>query len=91
MKRKGNCGTATARLTEPSGGVDNILKIHSLNPDSLDGHVGLYSTVMRGSKELPKGKTRDDRRLRVRHKSLCLLSYSSWSRALKIDRGRGTG
>lgn len=44
------------KLTAPWGGVDNILKIHSLNPASLDGHVSLYSTVMQSSKELPKAK-----------------------------------
>ncbi len=44
------------RLTAPWGGVDNILKIHSLNPASLEGHLGLYKTVMRGSIELPKAK-----------------------------------
>ena len=35
-------------LIEPWGGVDNILKIHSLNPDSLDAHVRLYKTMMYG-------------------------------------------
>ena len=33
---------------EPWGGVDNILKIHSLNPDSLKAHLLLYKTVMYG-------------------------------------------
>ena len=27
------------QLIEPWGGVDNILKIHSLNPESLAAHV----------------------------------------------------
>jgi alkylhydroperoxidase family enzyme len=44
------------RVAEPSGSVDNILKIHSLNPASLDGHYALYKTVMRGSNDLPKAK-----------------------------------
>ena len=35
-------------LVEPWGGVDNILKIHSLNPDSLKAHFLLYKTVMYG-------------------------------------------
>ena len=39
-------------LTEPWGGVDNILKIHSLNPRSLRSHFDLYKTVMRGRSEL---------------------------------------
>ena len=44
------------KLTAPWGGVDNILKIHSLNPPSLDAHYLLYRTLMRGSKDLPKSK-----------------------------------
>ena len=36
------------KLTEPWGGVDNILKIHSLNPKSLTAHVQLYKTIMFG-------------------------------------------
>ena len=36
------------RMKEPWGGVDNILKIHSLNPPSLRAHFALYKTLMRG-------------------------------------------
>jgi uncharacterized peroxidase-related enzyme len=42
------------KYTEPWGGVDNILKIHSLNPASLAAHYELYRTVMRGSPELSR-------------------------------------
>jgi len=42
------------KLTEPWGGVDNILKIHSLNPRSLTGHFELYKTVMHGPSELTR-------------------------------------
>ena len=34
------------RMREPNGKVDNILKIHSLNPPSLEGHFELYKTLM---------------------------------------------
>ena len=37
-----------AKLVEPWGGVDNILKIHSLNIPSLEAHYLLYKTVMYG-------------------------------------------
>ena len=37
-----------AKLKYSRGGVDNILKIHSLNPESLDAHVRLYKTIMYG-------------------------------------------
>ncbi len=42
------------RVTEPWGGVDHILKIHSLNPPSLDGHFELYKTLMRGRSPLTR-------------------------------------
>lgn len=45
---KGDLKDQYAKLVEPWGGVDNILKIHSLNPASLDAHVQLYKTVMYG-------------------------------------------
>jgi uncharacterized peroxidase-related enzyme len=45
-----------AKMVEPWGGVDNILKIHSLNPASLQAHFDLYKAVMRGSKHLSKVK-----------------------------------
>jgi len=36
------------KLKDSQSGVDNILKIHSLNPESLDAHVRLYKTIMYG-------------------------------------------
>lgn len=42
------------KYTEPWGGVDNILKIHSLNPRSMDAHFALYATVMRGRSDLTR-------------------------------------
>ncbi len=35
-------------------GVDNILKIHSLSPKTLDAHYLLYKTVMTPTKEVRK-------------------------------------
>lgn len=43
-----------ARYQEPGGGVDNILKIHSLNVPSLEAHFELYRTLMRGRSELTR-------------------------------------
>jgi len=40
------------RLIEPWGGVDNIMKIHSLNLPSLHAHVEMYKTLMRGDSGL---------------------------------------
>lgn len=42
------------KMVEPSGGVDNILKIHSLNPASLVAHFDLYKTLMRGNSDLSR-------------------------------------
>lgn len=44
------------RFPASLGGVDNILKIHSLNPKSLDGHYEFYKILMTSSKDLPKAK-----------------------------------
>ncbi len=41
-------------LREPWGGVDNILKIHSLNVPSLDAHVTLYKTLLHGRSGLSR-------------------------------------
>jgi len=38
----------------PEGVVDNILKIHSLNPPSLKGHYDFYKTLMYGKSELSR-------------------------------------
>lgn len=36
------------------GTVDNVLKIHSLNPPSLNAHFRLYRTLMFGKSELSR-------------------------------------
>jgi len=42
------------KVEEPWGGVDNILKIHSLNVASLEAHYQLYATLMRGRSDLSR-------------------------------------
>jgi alkylhydroperoxidase family enzyme len=34
--------------------VDNILNIHSLNPESLEGHYGFYRSLMYGRSPLSR-------------------------------------
>lgn len=51
---EGNLKEMYAKMVEQSGGVDNILKIHSLNPASLMAHFDLYKTLMRGSRDLSR-------------------------------------
>ena len=45
-----------ALLVPESGKVDHILKIHSLHPAGLRGHLQLYRAVMTGSEALPKSE-----------------------------------
>ena len=51
---QGELKTLYDKLVEPWGGVDNIMKIHSLNPASLTGHFELYKTLMRGRSDLTR-------------------------------------
>ena len=50
----GNLKQQYEKLATPSGEVDNILKIHSLNPSSLRGHYDFYKTLMRGKSDLSR-------------------------------------
>lgn len=34
--------------------VDNIMQIHSLDPDAMEGHLGVYTAAMSGTKTLRK-------------------------------------
>jgi alkylhydroperoxidase family enzyme len=51
---EGSLAEQYSQLIEPWGGVDNILKIHSLNPASLAAHVLLYKTLMYGKSPLTR-------------------------------------
>lgn len=44
------------RLMTRFGIVDHILKIHSLNPPSLEGHYQFYKTLMRGRSGLSRAQ-----------------------------------
>ena len=48
----GVLGRLYDRYREAHGGVDNILRIHSLNPRSLEDHARLYGHLMRGPSPL---------------------------------------
>lgn len=45
-----------SKMIEPWGGVDNILKIHSLNVPSLQAHFDLYKVLMRGRSGLSRAQ-----------------------------------
>ena len=38
------------------GTVDNVLKVHSLHPETLRAHVDLYRTVMYGRSEVSRAE-----------------------------------
>jgi alkylhydroperoxidase family enzyme len=45
----GLLGELYAKETDPQTGlVDNILKVHSLHPETLRAHIDMYRTVMYG-------------------------------------------
>ena len=70
-----------SKLKEPWGGIDNILKIHSLNPESLAAHVQLYKTVMFGKSPIPKDSPGNDCSCGLIDKSMPLLNNPSWRRS----------
>lgn len=42
------------RYGDSDGDLDNILRIHSLDPPSLDHHVRMYAHLMRGPSPLSR-------------------------------------
>ena len=42
-------------LVEKRGKISNILKVHSLNPEAMSGHLDLYMTLLFGKSGLGRG------------------------------------
>jgi alkylhydroperoxidase family enzyme len=42
------------RYRAAGGGLDNIIRIHSLNPPSMEHHVDVYAHLMRGPSPLSR-------------------------------------
>lgn len=53
-KAEGELKKVYDTMIEPWGGVDNIMKIHSLNVPSLKAHNLIYGTLMRGKSDLSR-------------------------------------
>ncbi|MCH8122750.1 MAG: peroxidase-related enzyme [Bacteroidetes bacterium] len=54
-RSSGRLRKAYNRVKGPNGYIDNILRLHSLRPHTLDGHMRLYKNVLHHSaNELPK-------------------------------------
>lgn len=45
-----------AELVKKRGKVSNILKVHSLNPDAMAGHLDLYMSIMFGKSGLSRAE-----------------------------------
>ena len=52
----GKLAEVYAELIEKRGKVSNILKVHSLNPDAMGGHLDLYMTLMFGKSGLSRAE-----------------------------------
>jgi uncharacterized peroxidase-related enzyme len=50
----GKLAALYAELIKKRGKVSNILKVHSLNPDAMEGHLDLYMTLMFGKSGLSR-------------------------------------
>ena len=53
---EGHLAELYKRYREPECGVDNVLKVHSLSPRSMEAHYDLYKCLMRSTRELRKVK-----------------------------------
>ena len=43
------------KVVDPKyGKVDHIMGVHSLNPEGLKAHLGVYTSAMSGTETLPK-------------------------------------
>jgi uncharacterized peroxidase-related enzyme len=51
---EGKLAAMYAQLVKKRGKVSNILKVHSLNPDAMEGHLDLYMTLMFGKSGLSR-------------------------------------
>ncbi len=50
----GKLAAMYAELIKKRGKVSNILKVHSLNPEAMEGHLDLYMTLMFGKSGLSR-------------------------------------
>jgi len=53
---QGHLAELYRRFGNPAGSVDNVLKVHSLNPESLEAHCGLYVQCMHRSSPVSRAE-----------------------------------
>ncbi len=51
---EGDLAEVYARVAEPDGSVDHILRIHGIHPQCLSDHFGLYMTAVKGRSPLSR-------------------------------------
>ena len=66
------------RLRDPWGGVDEIMRIHSISLPTMKGHYELYKSAKTGNPDLSR-KEHDDRHRGVLDQSMPLLNGASRS------------
>lgn len=77
------------RYAAPWGGVDHIIRIHSLNPRSMENHVRLYAHLMRGPSPLSRAQ-REMIAVTVSARNACaycVRHHSASLRRLDADAG----
>ncbi|MFT5761872.1 MAG: hypothetical protein ACI8WA_000995, partial [Polaribacter sp.] len=45
-KATGKLKRLYAKVTGPNNNIDNIMKVHSLRPHTMTGHMSLYKNVL---------------------------------------------
>lgn len=53
---EGDLARDYARMAEPDGSVDNILRIHGLNPPSLRAHWEFYKVALHSPSDLTRAE-----------------------------------
>lgn len=53
---EGELAAMYRRYAKPDGTVDNVLKAHALNPDSLSAHLALYTQAVQGASPLTRAE-----------------------------------
>lgn len=69
-------------LVEKRGKISNVLKVHSLNPEAMASHLGLYMTLMFGTSRLSRAE-REAIGVVVSAENECAYCVSHHSAALR--------
>ena len=71
------------RLRDPWGGVDDIMRIHSISLPTMKGHYELYQSAMTGNPDLSR---KEREMIAIVVSSICLLYTSPSPRDVEESR-----